>query len=400
MAALVTAAPAGAGMPRRASSFVNSVGVNVHMSYFDTSYDHWRRVRSKLVELGVRHVRDGACPGCREQRARLLGLAAAGIRVDYIMGKPGDSLHRMVDMLAGRMRPTVDAVEGPNEYDASGRRRWASLLRSYQHRLYRLVKRTPALAGVPVFGPTLVSGDDFQRLGSLRHWVDFGNVHPYSGGQVPAASLQYNRHAEELVAPRRPVVATEAGFHNAIHSTSGNRPVSEAAQAEYVPRMFLDFFNAGVVRTYLYELLDERPDPSRTDKERHFGLLRHNFSEKPAFRTLKTLLRAVAPVTAAAFPLAPLDYWIEPGAPDDLQQLLLETGPRTYALVLWRNVSVWDTATLRPQHVKAAMVHLVLGAGAAATAVRELGRRHGKPAAGARVGLRLGGMPKVASITR
>lgn len=380
---------------------MNSVGVNVHMSYFDTSYGRWQEVRDKLVELGVRHVRDGACPGCTEQRRRLLALAAAGIRTDYIMGRPGgDSVFAMVKMLAGPMRSTVDSVEGPNEYDASGDTRWVSHLRRYQCRLSRLVRHTPGLRGVPLFGPTLVSGGDFRRLGNLGRCVDFGNVHPYSGGQLPAASLQYNRHVEELVAPRRPVVATETGFHNAIRSTSGNRPVSEAAQAQYVPRLFLDFFSAGVVRTYLYELLDERPNPSRTDLERHFGLLRWNFSEKPAFRSLETLLSTVAPVTAAPFPLVPLDYGIDQGGPSDLRQLLLQTGPGTYALVLWRNVSVWNPVTLRPQHVTPALVHVGFGGGAGAIGVRELGQRHDKPASGARVALRLGGMPKVVLVTR
>jgi hypothetical protein len=385
-------------MPRRASSFVNSVGVNVHMSYFDTSYTHWQKVRAKLLELGVRHVRDGACPGCLVQRRRLQALAAAGIRVDYIMGHPGDSLTQMVRMLAGPMRSTVDAVEGPNEYDASGDRRWRSHLRGYQRRLYRLVKSTRALRGVPVFGPTLVSGGDFRRLGSLRRYVDFGNVHPYSGGQVPAASLPYNRHVEELVAPDRPVVATEAGFHNALASKSGNRPVSEAVQAEYVPRLFLDFFNAGVVRTYLYELLDERPNRSRTDMERHFGLLRSNFSEKPAFGTLKSLLAAVAPVTRAPFQLTPIDYSISPEAPADLRELLLQTGPHSYALVLWRNVSVWDTQTLRNEHVDPATVQLTLAGGATVTGVRTLGRGL-VPVAGSALSLELAGMPRVVSIT-
>lgn len=385
-------------MPRRASSFVNSVGVNVHMSYFDTAYRHWQEVRAKLVQLGVRHVRDGACPGCVEQRQRLLALAAAGIRADYIMGHPGESLSQMVKMLAGPMRSSVDAVEGPNEYDASGDRHWVSHLRGYQHRLYRLVKRTRVLDGVPVFGPTLVSGDDFRRLASLRRYTDFGNVHPYSGGQVPAATLPYNRHVEELVAPRRPVVATEAGFHNAIASTSGNRPVSEAAQAEYVPRMFLDFFNAGVVRTYLYELLDEGPNRSRTDMEKHFGLLRSNFSEKPAFRALKSLLAAVAPVTATSFRLTPIDYTVAPDAPTDLRELLLQTGPHSYALVLWRNVSVWNTQTLRTEHVDPATVQLTLGGGARVTGVRTLARGF-VPVSGAALSLRLAGMPRVVSIT-
>jgi len=122
-----TSASAAPEMPKRASTFLDSVGVNVHMSYFDTSYRNWQGVRKKLVELGVRHVRDGACPGCKEQRERLLALAAAGIRTDYIMGQPGGdtSLRKMVDMVAGPMRSTVDSVEGPNEYDRSGARSWA-----------------------------------------------------------------------------------------------------------------------------------------------------------------------------------------------------------------------------------------------------------------------------------
>ena len=388
--------------PKRASTFLNSVGVNVHMSYFDTSYRHWKRVRKKLVELGVHHVRDGACPGCKEQRDRLLALAAAGIRTDYIMGQPGGdtSLKKMVEMVAGPMRSTVDSVEGPNEFDRGSPHAWARRLRSYQHHLYTLVRKQPSLNGVPVLGPSIVFASDFHRLGKIGRWTDLGNMHPYSGGQVPAATLTYNRRKERLVVGRKPVVATEAGFHNAFRSRDGNRPVSERAQAEYVPRLFLDFFRSGVRRTYLYELLDERPNASRSDAQKHYGLLRHNFSEKPAFRTLKALLHSLGSATGTTFPLVPLDYGIAPGAPDDLEQLLLQTGPKTYALVLWRNVSVWNTTALRARRVKARSVTVTLGPGAGLTGMRDLRRR--KPAAlgGPKLKLRLTGMPKVITITR
>jgi hypothetical protein len=303
-------------------------------------------------------------------------------------------------MVAGPMRSTVDAVEGPNEYDRGGPRSWVKRLRRYQHRLYATVRRAPSLAGVPVFGPTLVFGDDFRRLGSLARYTDFGNVHPYSGGQVPDANLGYNRAKEKLVAPRRPLVASEAGFHNAIHSGDGNRPVSERAQADYVPRLFLDFFRSGVSRTYLYELLDEQANPSRSNAQQHYGLLRHNFTEKPAFRALKALLHSLGPADSRGFPLAPLDYGLATGAPGDLERLLLQTGPRTYALVVWRNVSVWNTDVLRPRRVEPRTVNVALGSGARAVTVRDLRLSKPVPASGQSVKLRLTGMPKVISITR
>jgi hypothetical protein len=402
LAAACPAASAAPQMPRRATSFLDSVAVNVHMSYFDTAYRHWRRVRAKLLELGVRHVRDGACPGCVEQRERLQALADAGIYTDYIMGRPGDSpsIGKLVEMLAGPMRSTVDAVEGPNEFDRGSPHAWVRRLRHYQHRLYRSIRAAPSLAGVPVFGPTLVFGSDFHRLGSLARYTDFGNVHPYSGGRVPAANLGFNRRKEKLVAPRRPLVASEAGFHNATRSRDGNRPVSERVQAEYVPRLFLDFFRSGVSRTYIYELLDEQANPSRSNAQEHYGLLRHNFSEKPAFRTLKALLHSFGPANTPAFPLTPLDYGIAPGAPRDLKRLLLQTGPRTYSLVLWRNVSVWNTSALRSRRVKPRTVKLRLGGGARAVGVRDLRRHKPSRLSGTRLKLRLTGMPKVVAITR
>ena len=39
---------------------------------------------------------------------------------------------------------------------------------------------------------------------------------------------------------------------------------SEAAAAKYVPRLFLEDYARGIVRTYLYEFLDEAADPGLT----------------------------------------------------------------------------------------------------------------------------------------
>lgn len=346
-------------MPASAQAFNASVGVNVHMSYFDTAYNNWQAVRDELVRLGVHHVRDAACPGCTTQRNRLLALAAAGIHVDFTMQQPGNSasLQDLVNMVAGPMRSAVDAVEGPNEYDRSGNPTWVTDLRAYQQQLYSLVRSTPALDGVPVIGPSLTSSSAFTALGDLSGALDWGNVHPYAGGQIPTSTLAYNSTMESIVAPGKPMAATEAGYHNALNATGGQPPVSEAAAADYVPRLFLDMFRAGVPRTYLYELLDEKPDPGHTAPENEFGLLRNDMSEKPAFQTLEELLHLTAPV--GTVDLAPVHLQVS--GPADLRQLLIQTGPASYALVLWRDVKVWDQTTRTPIAVTPASANVALG---------------------------------------
>jgi hypothetical protein len=347
--------------PASGSAFVDSVGVNVHMSYFSTAYNNWQEVRDRLVELGVRHVRDGACVGCTGQRQRLLALASAGIGVDFIMRQPGspDSVPSLVDMLAGPMRPAVDAIEGPNEYDSSGGSDWATSLRDYQSQIYDLTKTNPALAGVPVLGPSLVSSRSYNLLGSLGDALDVGNVHPYAGGGLPAVSLASNLGLETVTAGSKPVMATEAGYQNALQATEGQPPVSEDAAAAYVPRLFLDMFTAGVARTYLYELVDEHADAGLTNAEDHFGLLRSDFSEKPAFQSLATLLRLTGG-SGPGFALNPLRLNVV-GAPTDMRRLLLQTGPQSYVLVLWRDVSVWDTTQRRALPVTPVGVGVKLG---------------------------------------
>jgi len=387
--------------PQSGASFVDSVGVNVHMSYYSTAYDNWQEVRDKLVELGVHHVRDGACVGCTPQRSRLLALASAGIGVDFIMRQPGspDSAADLVNLLAGPMRPAVDTIEGPNEYDHSGDPSWAPNLLAYQQQIYSLTRANQALAGVPVVGPSLVSSRSYTTLGDLDGMLDTGNIHPYAGGGLPTGTLTSNLNLAGVTAPGRPVMATEAGYHDALSASSGQPPVSEQAAADYIPRLVLDMFRAGVARTYLYELVDERADPALTNAEYHFGLLRNDFSEKPAFQALAALLHLAAP--QSGFALAPLELRVD-GAPADARQLLLQTGPRSYALVLWRDVKVWDPAKRQPLSVSPASLTVELGREVSGVSVRNVGDSGSSlelPGPAPAVQLSLAGSPVVLAIS-
>src|SRR3954453_17672772 len=44
---------------RPADAFIESVGVNTHVTYSDTSYARHAAIAARLRELGMRHVRDG-----------------------------------------------------------------------------------------------------------------------------------------------------------------------------------------------------------------------------------------------------------------------------------------------------------------------------------------------------
>ena len=216
---------------------------------------------------------------------------------------------------------------------------------------------------------------------------------------MPTANLPSNEQSEHVVAPHRRIAVTEAGYHNALATRGGHPPVSESADAAYVPRLFLDFFRAGIARTYLYELVDEWPDGTDSKQESHFGLLRNNFGEKPAFRTLRALMTSVRPVSATRFRLRRLGYRLA-GGPSDLRQLLLQTGPRRYALVLWRNTTVWQINTRRALTVRGASVRLSLGGHAHVVTTRNLRRSRATRARAATktVAVRLTGTPVVVTI--
>ena len=76
---------------------------------------------------------------------------------------------------------------------------------------------------------------------------------------------------------RKPLWATEAGYHNAVNARDGQPPVSERAGAIYTLRTVLEHFKAGIDRTYLYEAVDFWPT-GRRKPNWNFGLLRNDMS--------------------------------------------------------------------------------------------------------------------------
>ena len=400
-----TPAAAASEMPRSAAAFRDSVGVTTHIVYYDTAYGDWPRVVQRLEELGVRHLRDGVygnpAPQWRdwnERYYRAVELAASrGMRFAFGMGQPGNrsgSLDELVGVVGGRLRHAAEALEAPNEFDLFvGGPGWADALRSYTRELYSTVDRHPSLRRLPVLGPSLYGADAPRSVGDQRSSLDVGNIHPYTGGKSPGpAHVRSELARAATVSGPKPVWATEAGFHNALKSTAGQPPTSERAAAVYHVRTFLEHFKSGIARTYAYELLDDKPEPGRRDPEQHFGLLRNDFSPKPAFTALRNLLAAVGEDHDGRERLRPLRLSVSGGSA--VRRLVLQRADGSHVVALWRHASVWDREARRSQCVAPLSVTVGLPGAARVTVADPVdGEKRRLSLRGGRARVQLGGSP-------
>jgi hypothetical protein len=409
---LCTGAVAGAATnPARAGAFYNSVGVDTHLTFSDTAYGAWPRLVAALDDLGVKHLADGVYGNPDPSWAwfnnyfqNAVQLAAShGMRFAFEMGQPGyrgGSISQLVSALSGPLRNAVEAVVEPNEFDQfSGLTDWASPLAAYDRQLYTAMKANPSLASLPVIGPSLAGDSAPAQLGDQQQWLDIGNIHPYTGGLAPTPAYtasQLNRIG--TVSGNKPVWATELGYYTALNAPRGTlQPVSEATAAVYLLRELLENFKSGIARTYAYELIDDSPDPSNSNIQEHFGLLRNDYTPKPAFTALKNLLALVGQQSPAT--LAPLKLDVSTG-PNDLRQLVLEQADHTYVAILWRTASIWDTNTRRPLHVSASPITLQIPDAATVTSADPITTGNLSPLdlTGGQANLRLGADPIVIQI--
>lgn len=89
-------------------------------------------------------------------------------------------------------------------------------------------------------------------------------------------------------------------------------------------------FKRGVKRTYLYELVDEGADGS--DSEANYGLLRSDFSDKPAAGAVGNLLTLLRDGGGSSSGGA-VNYTLS-GDLTDVDHLLLHKSDGTYVLLL------------------------------------------------------------------
>ena len=334
-----------------AFDFVNSIGTNTHLNYFDRTYGDFALVEKELCSIGIRHVRDGA----HLQNAgynkvlyeRWNELGKCDVRFDAILdprsnlGPITTELLAKIDALSGH---TIESFEGANEMDVSGIPDWALAVRNFQTTLHKAALSLPSSEGIAVLAPSLAFASHGNEFGGPMIEADKGNLHPYPAGKMPSVIFPEQTDLARNIFGGRQIVITESGYHNALNDHHDQPPVSERAAAKYIPRLFLENFTRGIPRTYLYEFLDEAADPGLSDNQLHWGLVRADGTEKPAYLSIKRLIAEVSD-TAEPVHLQQLAWSIAP-ADESIHHLLLQKLNGDFDLILWREVSSFDLGSL------------------------------------------------------
>jgi hypothetical protein len=332
---------------RSAYEFTNSIGVNTHINYFDTTYGDFPLLERELKAIGILHLRDGIHlqnSGYNEALyARWIQLGKLGIRFDAVLD-PRNNLPPLtaavlenVNALAG---DTIEAFEGPNEFDVSNITDWPSVDRDYQKRIFASVKSSSSGAHINVIGPSMAFARHGAELGDIDDRADAINLHPYPAGKMPSAIFPEQIALAKIMSSSKQIIFTETGYHNALNDHRDQPAVSEAAAAKYIPRLFLEDFARGVPRTYLYEFMDEKPNAGLNDNQLHWGLIRADGSEKPAFSALKNLLEELHDSNKPSH-LEQLSWSLNTSDPQ-IHHLLLQKSNGVLDLVLWQEVPSYD----------------------------------------------------------
>lgn len=326
------------------NSVVGTYGIGIHTNFLDTPYRDADAVAAAVRDLGVRHVRDDLYLNAPRQYAAIRTVAEAGARFDLILGRPDGTATAAdyVDTVARLAPGAVESIEGVNEWDLKGGDGWIGEMTRWQRGIWDAARANPATADLPVLSPALAFRWNYAPVGDLSPYADFANAHMYPGGYRPTTEIARILQALLGTVPGRPVITTEAGYHNAVNASSSHPAVPEDVAGAYLPRLLLEHVAQGDHRMYSYELIDSFNDPGLTNPEAHFGLLRHDLSPKPAYTAMKALLRVLRD-RGPAFDPGSLAFQVD-GLPHDGRTMLTQKRDGRFVLLLWRDVTLYDPA--------------------------------------------------------
>jgi hypothetical protein len=332
--------------PVAANAFVDSIGVNTHISATQSPYvTRWSTFQTMIGALGVHHIRD-ALVNVPADVTRMNTLAAMGIHAD--LNTSLTMTTAQIQAWLPQFSKVVESVEGANEPDDQNNPNWVSQTQAFQKLLYAAVKGTPSTANLPVLGPALTSEASWQSLGNVSASLDDGNVHDYMGQYNPGApgfgsvtaygtygSIQYNLNVARIASVTKPIVATETGYGE--HGDIGS--VDDYTIVRYTPRLYLEQYLDGIARTDLYEFFD---DDSSAGYSYH-GLVEADGTPRPSYTVMKNLIGLLAD-PGAAFTPSKVSYQIG-GNVNNLQHMLLQKRNGSLYLILWLEVPSYNIAT-------------------------------------------------------
>jgi hypothetical protein len=327
---------------KSADSLVDSVGVNVHIHYTDTPYADFPNLKRVLKELGVRHIREGMIDTKWQPfYDRLNELGREGIKADFVTSPKFDE--SFLAAYPGKVKDSIESYEAPNEYDQKGPG-WDETLNDYIVKLNRAVKGNPQTANFPIIGPSLVKKESYPKVAESAAYFDYANLHNYVGGRNPGTkgwgpngygSIDWNLARANEAWPGKPVMTTETGYRTDESNAQG---VPEEIVGKYFPRLLLEQYAHGIQRTYIYEMVDLGTRKKFSDFA--FGLVREDYSPKPAFTAVKNLLGLLAD-PGPKFPLHALKFTLS-GDATNVHHMLFEKRDGRMYLAMWLEEQAFD----------------------------------------------------------
>ena len=345
---------------QKAYDFVDSLGVVTHVNRGKGVLDDsgWAIISAAIAEAGFRYVRttvinNEAVARVRAMHAkygtkfnlRIDSRAAEGENHEPLDSGAIDGLVEQVKLVGAN---AILSFEGPNEYNSQGKkhgnRDWVEQLKAFTLRLYERIKSDPEIADKPVIAPSIWNRrvQDYRAVGDISDRTDKGCLHNYTGGRLPSYELDSRIADARILTPHYPIWVTEYGYR-----TADRFAVSEAAKAKYLPRAAAEYFiRPDVERTFNYQIIDEWPIDEKPDKA--WGLLRNDFSKRPAYHAMKNTI-ALLDDKDGSFTPGSLDYDLG-GDTKDVHSFLVQKKNGAFYLVLWQEVASYDPDARKDLH--------------------------------------------------
>jgi len=327
---------------RSAFDFVDSMGVCLRI-FDDASHD--TIVRPRLAELGIKHIRaalkkpgDNHRGNGQIEMDRLRQLGKEGYKITGIWSC-WYSMNDLVKISESLLPDALYQVEGPNEpWNGHENFKWEnkkwpegpSLYMEDMHSALRANEKTRKLPILSFSGTT-------SAYKSIEQWLDYGNEHIYTDN---GDSLTEKGHLDKLIArcratqyPTKPLQFTEAGY---CSDPKGFRGTSPEVQASGVPRIYLETFRQGIVRTFIYGFL-MTDDPG-------FSLLQPDGTPKPAFKAVQAMRAILDDGPTQKKTPGTLPFSIESKV-SSVHHLLLQKNDGDFYLCIWNDIGSWDPKT-------------------------------------------------------
>ncbi len=355
--------------PKSSQQVYEAFGVCSHPQFVNAAYGHTEAWMDGLASIGAFSFR-GLYEHDRSVTATTTGLARSrhlkwGMTVCTDLSYPNTEVVRRVKHIAGNAADVCLYVEGINEpnrlADGPLPANWVKRTVEIQRAIWQTVKGDSRLAHVKVVGPAMHWRDSTEqhyralRDAGLVQYMDYANVHSYCLGRYPDHLLDERIAWVNRYWGGKPVWITETGYTNALHRSSGHRPVPEDVSAVYAPSTLLEAVDRACKASW-YELLDD-PDPlAKDDTESNFGMYATAADEAPPWRAkpvvavMKAFLAQLKdPGPAYAPPRMQLQVTTDA---DDVRTTLVGKRDGTVTLHVRRATECWDPVALQPIVVK------------------------------------------------